>query len=136
MKPTVLIVDDNESLLTLLRSICSRHYSVFTASDGVDTIYWLSRGIRPQVIVCDLNMQNIDGFELMAHLNTSQLYKHIPIILLSDLERGKDPRLTPNVVRVISKPFDPLALLEMIKQVIAADARQGLHSQLLTITKS
>ncbi len=117
MKPTLLIVDDNEPLLRLLQSIFNKDYTVFTAADGVDAISLLGRGIRPELIICDLQMQNIDGYELVAHLFTSRLYQNIPVILLSEGIPGEDLPTSANVARVISKPFDPLFLKEAVTAV-------------------
>lgn len=144
MKPTLLIVDDNEPLLRLLKSIFDKQYTVFTASDGVEAIHILSRGIRPRLVLCDLNMQNIDGHELVAHLATSRLYRDIPVILLTDSPSTDDARPSANVARILQKPFDPLHLLETANGVlaespVATEARKtALFSKgsLFTISKS
>src|ERR1700761_4104165 len=117
MKPTLLLVDDNEPLLRLLKSIFDKQYTVFTASDGVEAIHILSRGIRPRLVLCDLNMQNIDGHELVAHLATSRLYRDIPVITLTEDPSTAD-KPSGNVVRVLQKPFDPLFLLETVNGVL------------------
>lgn len=119
LKPTLLIVDDNEPLLRLLKSVFDKQFTVFTASDGVEAISILSRGIRPRLVLCDLNMQNIDGHELVAHLATSRLYRDIPVILLTDIPSKADAKPSANVARILQKPFDPLFLLETANSVLA-----------------
>jgi two-component system, chemotaxis family, chemotaxis protein CheY len=123
MKPTLLLVDDNESLLRLLKSIFDKHFTVFTAGDGVEAIHILSKGIRPCLILCDVQMQNIDGHELVAHLATSHLYRDIPVILLTDIKQAADTLPMGNVVKVVHKPFDPVHLLDTVRGVLA----QGIN---------
>lgn len=144
LKPTLLIVDDNEPLLRLLKSVFDKQFTVFTASDGVEAISILSRGIRPRLVLCDLNMQNIDGHELVAHLATSRLYRDIPVILLTEIPSMADAKPAANVARILQKPFDPLFLLETANSVLAeppvhTEARKtALFSKgsLFTISKS
>jgi two-component system chemotaxis response regulator CheY len=129
MKPAILIVDDNEPLLRLLKAIFEKNFTVFTAEDGVDAIYLLSRGIKPRLVLCDLQMQNIDGYELVAHLATSSLYQDIPVILLSETDQQDERLSSSNVARVIRKPFDPLfleaAVTEVFTTVRQLDAIRG-----------
>ena len=119
MKPTLLLVDDNEPLLRLLKSLFDKQYTVFTASDGVEAIHILSRGIRPRLVLCDLNMQNIDGHELVNHLGTSRLYRDIPVILLTDSQVAASAPAASNVAKIVLKPFDPINLLETVNGVLA-----------------
>jgi len=124
MKPTILIVDDNEPLLRLLKAIFEKNFTVVTAEDGVDAIYLLSKGIRPRLVLCDLHMQNIDGYELVAHLATSRLYQDIPVILLSETDQDLERLTSANVARVIRKPFDPLFLEAAVHQVFTTIRRE------------
>lgn len=119
MKPTILLVDDNEPLLRLLKSIFDKQYTVFTAGDGVEAIHILSKGIRPRLILCDVQMQNIDGHELVAHLATSHLYRGIPVILLTDVKQVVDAPKIGNVAKIVHKPFDPVYLLDAVNGVLA-----------------
>ncbi|WP_162852609.1 response regulator [Dinghuibacter silviterrae] len=118
-KPTLLLVDDNDALLRLLKSIFDKQYSVFTAGDGVEAIHLLSKGIRPRLILCDVQMQNIDGMELVSFLSTSRLYRDIPVILLTEAGQTLETPGAGNVARIVQKPFDPVHLLETVNGVLA-----------------
>jgi CheY-like chemotaxis protein len=128
MKPTILLVDDNEPLLRLLKSIFDKQYTVFTAGDGVEAIHILSKGIRPRLILCDVQMQNIDGHELVAHLATSALYRNIPVILLTDVKQAVDAPVMENVAKIVPKPFDPVHLLDAVNGVLAETKAPRRHS--------
>lgn len=117
-KPTLLLVDDNEPLLRLLKAVFDKTFHVFTAADGVEVLHLLSKGIRPNLIICDVQMQNIGGFELVAHLSTSMLYRDIPIILITGSQLAVDIPQGGNVVKVMYKPFDPVTLGAEVNAVL------------------
>ncbi|RFM30183.1 response regulator [Deminuibacter soli] len=120
MRPTLLIVDDNEAILKLLTVVFERKYNVYTAADGVEAIAFLSEAIMPDLIISDLHMNNISGYELVRHLSTSNLYNKIPVVIISD---ATDPDLAllgaqSVVVAVLHKPFDPVALARIVEESI------------------
>ncbi|MFT4155798.1 response regulator [Parafilimonas sp.] len=116
-KKTILITDDDEVMVLLLKKIFEKKYNVFTACDGVEAIDHLSGGICPDLIITDILMENIDGYQLVKHLSTSIIYRHIPIIILSG---SKDIKLSYQVpgATVLCKPFDPLQLKELVETTI------------------
>jgi two-component system, chemotaxis family, chemotaxis protein CheY len=126
MKPTLLLVDDNEPLLRLLKSIFDKQFTVFTANDGVEALDILSKGIRPRLILSDVQMANIDGYELVAHLSTSKLYKDIPVILMTGSKQPIDVPQGGNVARILYKPFDPVTLHTEVNAVLA-ETKNGLR---------
>ena len=122
----ILIIDDSKPIRYLLDTIVSKHYTVVTAADGFEAMYWLSQGNRPDVIVSDLQMPNIDGFDLIKNLSSSALYGDIPIIILSgsadDEIRQKCEEFA--IADFLVKPFNPARLLDAIKK--ALDRRSGI----------
>jgi CheY-like chemotaxis protein len=127
MKHTLLIVDDNEVLLKLLKRVFEKDYNVYTASDGVEAMSFLSYGIKADLIISDLNMNNISGYELIKHLSTSSIYKKIPVIVLTassdiDLNPLKDLFI---VAHVLNKPFDPLILKNVVTQTLSDNYGEG-----------
>ncbi len=125
-KPTLLLVDDNEPLLRLLKAVFDKSYAVFTAADGVEVLHLLSKGIKPNLIICDVQMQNIGGFELVAHLSTSMLYRDIPIILITGTQLPLDIPQGGNVVKVMYKPFDPVTLGAEVNAVMNESLKGNL----------
>ncbi|MEP6466849.1 MAG: response regulator [Parafilimonas sp.] len=118
MKNTLLIVDDDEVMVLLLRKLFEKKYIVFTASDGVEAMCYLAQGIIPDLIISDLLMENITGYEFIKHLLTSTLYKTIPVIVVSSSPASELAEF-PSVV-VIHKPFDPIVLKNLVDTAIVS----------------
>lgn len=116
MKKTVLVVDDSAQLRMLLEAMLQKKYKVYTAADGLSALMWLSNGNIPDIIITDIQMPNIDGKELTRILHNNVLHSDIPVIVLTGTRIDDDPLVTPNVVNVVRKPFDPKKLLDMIAQ--------------------
>lgn len=122
MKHTLLIVDDNEIILALLKAILEKNYNLFTASDGVEAMFLLSHGMKPDLIITDLNMENINGYELVHHLSTSKVYNKIPVVVLSGYTEEKDVDTLKEqiiIAKVLNKPFDPKTLINTIKETLS-----------------
>lgn len=122
MKHTVLIIDDNTPIRFLLEAVFKKSFNVVSAQDGLAAMAYLSKGGVPDLIVTDLLMPNINGWELLDYLSDSHLYKNIPVIVLSGSVKENSeriPELYSNVREVISKPFDPMQLLDKTKHILA-----------------
>lgn len=124
MKKTILIIDDSAPIRFLLESILGKQYRVFSAPDGLTAMMWLSKGNRPDLIITDIQMPNIDGWELVRYLNGNVLYDDIPVIVLtgSDTKDMKGHELEYKISDFLRKPFDPMKLLESVNKHIHAPA--------------
>lgn len=81
--PTVLIVEDNDaSRDALARRLERRHYTVLLAIDGRDGVA-IARSAKPDLILMNLGLPGIDGWEATTQLKTGRETQHIPIIVLS-----------------------------------------------------
>ena len=117
MKNTLLIVDDDEVMVLLLKKLFERKYIVFTANDGVEAMCYLAQGIMPDLIISDLLMENISGYEFIKHLLTSTIYKKIPVIVVSSIPATDFSKEFPSV-EIINKPFDPIELKGLVDATI------------------
>jgi CheY-like chemotaxis protein len=117
VKKTVLIIDDSLPIRYLLEAILSKKYIVFSAGDGQSAMAWLRTGNMPDLIITDLQMPNINGWELIEYLGSSNLYQKIPVMILSGIINSKEifqNKQQENVKGIITKPFDPVVLMEKV----------------------
>ncbi len=122
-KATILLIDDETQLLTLLTDILeARGYSVITADNGTDG-YNLATSKRPDVIILDLAMPDIDGGQVAQHLRETPQTEHIPIIFLTallskDIEANNKHIVGGNIM--FAKPCDFGDLIKQIDTILAA----------------
>jgi two-component system chemotaxis response regulator CheY len=114
MKKKILIVDDSAPMRFLLEAMLSSRYKVYAATDGLTATMWLSNGNIPDLIITDVQMPNIDGWQLSKNLAGNALYSDIPVIVLTGMDLKDNVPLYPNVAKVINKPFDPIKLIEVV----------------------
>ncbi|MGP8320973.1 MAG: response regulator [Methanosarcinaceae archaeon] len=119
----VLIVDDELDALTALkRALEADNYNVVEAADGLSAIEMV-KNEKPDIVLLDLMMPEIDGIEVCRRLKSDPPYKHIPIIMLTakgdtndkieGIEIGADDYIT--------KPFNLNELKARIKMVLRRD---------------
>jgi len=97
MKHTLLIIDDNEAILRLLKQFLIRIQCLYSLRRRGGIVFLFS-GIKPDLIISDLNMDNINGYELINHLSTSNIFSKIPIIIISGIGE-KDSLLFQKTIR-------------------------------------
>jgi two-component system, chemotaxis family, chemotaxis protein CheY len=120
-KKTILVVDDSAPMRILLEAMLGHKYKVFAATDGLVATMWLSKGNMPDMIITDIQMPNIDGWQLAKNLSGNALYSDIPILVLSGMDlNGNTTPLYPNVAKVMSKPFDPIKLIEIVDHFLTS----------------
>jgi len=107
-KNSVLIVDDERLNLDLLVKILKDDYTVYMTKSGATAVE-LANEKLPDVILLDIIMQGMDGFEVLTELKTSEKTKHIPVIFITALDNDEDQEkgLSLQAADYIYKPLKP-----------------------------
>jgi DNA-binding response OmpR family regulator len=106
--PLILLVDDEEEILDFLERILQPKYAVLKTSNGQEALQALSSN-AVQLIISDVMMPEMDGFELCSLIKSNVEYSHIPIILLTakNTIQAKVQGLELGADAYIEKPFSP-----------------------------
>jgi len=116
----IMIVDDEKDVLFLLKVIMEKEgYEVIEASNGMEAYEKLTDSInpvKPDVILLDIMMPEMDGYTLQTKLQQTDELKRIPIIILTAKGQTKDLfQMSSNVYSFLEKPFDPQNLIKRVK---------------------
>ncbi|HAL64872.1 MAG TPA: two-component system response regulator [Bacteroidales bacterium] len=117
MKQQILVIDDEYSIRLLLENYYGRDYDVISKANSEEGLIWLEKNI-PDLIICDIQMPKIDGYEFIERVRASGYLKHTPIIMLSG-EESSDSRVKCyrlGAQDFLVKPFNVLELEELIKK--------------------
>lgn len=120
MRKRILVIDDELSIRMLLGNYIGKSYDVITKIDGLEGIKYLEEGNVPDLIVADIQMPNLDGYELLKQIRASGLFKDIPMIMLSGIESSQErvKCLRLGADDYLVKPFNPEELLLRINNLI------------------
>ena len=121
MKRTLLVIDDEQSIRMLLENFLGKEFDVVSKKDGLEGIKFLEEGNLPDLIVADIQMPNMDGYEFMENAKASGFFSQIPIIMLSGSESSKEriKSLRLGADDYIVKPFNPEELYLRIRNILA-----------------
>ena len=120
---TVLVVDDDPVILKLLEvNFEMEGFQVARASDGAEGLE-RARAVLPDIVILDVMMPRMTGYEVAKALREDESTAHIPIIFVtaraqsSDVEKGMEL----GVEDYVTKPFDPLDLIERVNAILARE---------------
>ncbi len=117
---TAMVVDDSITVRKVTARLLERHdMQVITAKDGVDAISVLQEH-QPDVVLLDIEMPRMDGFELARHMRNSPDWCDIPIIMISSRvgEKHRKRAFELGVKSCLGKPFQEIELLDNIQAVL------------------
>jgi len=114
---SVLVVDDDSELREgLCDVLVEEGYSVVGATDGADALEHLSEFALPDVVVLDLGMPRMDGYEFLERRAADELLKGIPVIVISS--SADRTRLRCRACTTLTKPVDLMQLLGVLHREI------------------
>ncbi|MDL2231678.1 response regulator [Porphyromonadaceae bacterium OttesenSCG-928-L07] len=120
-KPEILVVDDEPNNLRLVNEILKKDYKLYLAPSGAYALEFLKKRI-PNLILMDVLMPNMDGYEVMRRIKGNEAYKNIPVIFLTGLE-GRDNEQAALDMGAVDYVLKPIAAGILT-------ARIGLHIEL------
>lgn len=121
MKKTVLVIEDDYFIRTLLNFLLKEDYEVVTVENGMKGLIWMDKGNLPDLILSDIDMPQLNGFDLIQHLKQSGYYKDIPVVMLTGYE---DDNIVTKCIEAgakgcLTKPFNPPELLSTLENVMS-----------------
>jgi two-component system chemotaxis response regulator CheY len=121
MAKKILVVDDSESIRQLVsHTLKSVGYDVLEGVDGADALLKIT-GQKIHLIICDVNMPNLDGISFVREIKKLDDYKFIPIIMLTT-ESQENKKLQGQAAGAkawVIKPFKPDQLLGVVSKLIS-----------------
>ena len=119
-KRQLLIIDDKIAIAKIISVYLSAEYDITYFNTPVKAIEWLFNGNRPDLIILDIRMPEMNGDEFLSYIKNNGLYKDIPVVVLSG-EESSDIRIKMLEVGAddfILKPFNPMELKIRIRKVL------------------
>lgn len=122
MKNIILVVDDDKTNLALAQKILGAQYRIAASTSGEAALKYLESH-RPDLILLDINMPNMDGFEVMEQLRSSLNTEMIPVIFLTadNLAETEIKCFQMGAMDFVTKPFVPDILLSRVSKTIELD---------------
>lgn len=119
----ILIVDDSQLIHSMYRIVLNRYNgcSIKDAMNGLEALDILSREQNFDIILLDINMPVMNGLQFMEKIKKENIYKHIPIIVVSTEGKEEDTlrALKLGASGYVVKPFKPQVLYDLVDKVIA-----------------
>ncbi len=121
-KPSVMVVDDSITIRKVTSRLLERNgLQALTAKDGVDALALLEEQI-PDVMLLDIEMPRMDGYELASHIRRDDRFKHLPIIMITSRtgDKHRQRAMEIGVNEYLGKPYQESDLIDRIRGFIAA----------------
>jgi chemosensory pili system protein ChpA (sensor histidine kinase/response regulator) len=118
---TVLVVDDSLTVRRASQRLLERHgYAVALARDGVEALAYLGND-RPALILLDIEMPRMDGFELLATLRDDTRWREIPVVMITSrmADRHRERAMQLGANAYMGKPYREDALLTLLSEMLA-----------------
>jgi chemosensory pili system protein ChpA (sensor histidine kinase/response regulator) len=118
--PIIMVVDDSITVRKVTTRLLERNnYKTVSAKDGVDALTQLQE-IKPDVMLLDVEMPRMDGFELATNIRNDAVLKDLPIIMITSRtgQKHRDRAMNIGVNIYMGKPYSEVELLENISAML------------------
>jgi two-component system, chemotaxis family, chemotaxis protein CheY len=122
MNKSILLVEDQKSMRFVIANSLAKSYSITAIQNGLDAMAWLGSGNVPDAILLDINMPDMDGWQVLANLKASGSHRNIPVIIISGEQKESFALLAKDmgVKAFITKPFNPVQVVDQIDQLLSS----------------
>lgn len=120
MGKNVLVVDDTMMMRNLIKRFLGQFYNVKLEENGLDAFISMQKGYIPDLIISDIQMPKMDGFEFIEQIKSTGFLKDIPVIILSSIDDSKTrvKFLKYGVTDYLVKPFNPEELVLKVQNIL------------------
>ncbi|MEG0408642.1 MAG: response regulator [Bacilli bacterium] len=119
---TILIVDDSDIIRNFVKKIFNNTYEVMIANDGKEAIDIVSVSEQDKLVglFLDLNMPNVDGFQVLEYFKNNNLFKKIPVSIITgdDSKEAIEKAFTYPIVDMLNKPFNEHDVKVIVEKTI------------------
>jgi two-component system cell cycle response regulator DivK len=120
MTKRILVVEDHEDNRQILRDLlASPEFDIIEAEDGEQAVVAATR-YRPDLILMDIQLPLLDGYEATRRIKADPALKNIPVIVVTSYALSGDEQkaYAAGCDGYVAKPYDPIALLETVRQFL------------------
>ena len=120
-KQTILVADDSSIIRDFIKEIFNDKYEVLMASDGKEVINIVNSNQNIAALLLDLNMPNLDGFGVLEHFKEYNLFKRIPVSIISGAndKSSIDRAFSYDIVDMLNKPFNMNNVKMVVEKTIS-----------------
>lgn len=130
-RPTILVIDDNKDIVWLIASTLSADYEVREVSNAREGLEIINKE-TPSLIITDIMMPDMNGFELVKIVKENKFTRHIPIVIVSAkiTENEQAEGLNLGADAYLTKPFSPVVLHSIVNRLVAVkkEMKEYYHS--------
>lgn len=129
----VLVVDDEEQNLIVLNEILHGEYAVSVASSGADALELLTSSLEVDIVLLDIMMPGMDGYELCRRIKENPKIRHIPVLFVTAMSGVEDEEkgFRLGAVDFITKPFKPSIVLARVKTHLTLHRQKRVLEQMV-----
>jgi two-component system response regulator VicR len=127
-KKRVVYIEDEQEMIDLVRLILNRRGFDVTGANGGREGLDMVRRLLPDLVLLDLMMPDMDGWDVYQQMKAEEATRHIPVIIITAKAQSIDKVLGLHIAKVedyISKPFSPQELMDSVENVLGLRARGG-----------
>ncbi len=122
MKKRILVIEDDESVRSLLEHSLSVSYDIESIADGQEAVRRVQTKPAADLMICDVMLPGVDGLTIARHAKKSQVWSMVPIIFLTARTTPRDviEGIQAGARHYVTKPFKLKDLLDKIKKIVGA----------------